>query len=75
MAAQPACDVRENGVAVIEFDGKRRARKDLLDRAEYLERLFLGVLRSFRRPFLTVGLRALASPVIRYRRYSFPGLS
>lgn len=75
MPAQTACDVRENGVSVIEFDGKRRARKDLLDSPEHLERLFFGVLRNFRRPLLTVVLFALASPMIRYRRYSLPGLS
>ena len=38
MAAQTAGDVRQNDVAVVEFDGERRARKDLLDAAEYLER-------------------------------------
>jgi hypothetical protein len=31
MAAQPARDVRENDVAVVELDGKGRARKNLLD--------------------------------------------
>jgi len=33
MAAQPAGDVRENDVAVVEFDRKGGARKDLLDAA------------------------------------------
>jgi hypothetical protein len=75
MSAQPSCDVRENGVTVVQLDGKRRARKDLLDRAENLERLFLRVLRGLWSPFPTVFLSALGSPVIRYRRYSPPGLS
>jgi hypothetical protein len=43
MTAQPARDVGENAVAVLEFDREGGARKHLFDRPEYLERgLFIG---------------------------------
>jgi hypothetical protein len=44
VAAQPSGDVRQDDVAVVELDGKRRARKDLLDAAERLERRFFDAL-------------------------------
>lgn len=46
MPAQTAGDVRKDDVAVIEFDGERRARKHLFDAAIHLER---GLLSIFRR--------------------------
>jgi hypothetical protein len=49
MAAQAAGDVREDDVAVIELDRKGRARKNLLDIADYFKRGFLDVLRGLRR--------------------------
>jgi hypothetical protein len=45
MAAEPSGDVRQDDVPVVELDGERRARKDLLDAAEYFERRFLDALR------------------------------
>jgi hypothetical protein len=47
MAAQAPGDVREDDVAVIELDGERRARKDLLDAADDLERGLFDALRFF----------------------------
>ena len=44
VAAQTAGDVRQNYVAVIEFDRKRRAGKHLLYAAEDLKRGFAVVL-------------------------------
>jgi hypothetical protein len=44
--AQTPRDVREDRVAVLEFDGERRARKHLLDRAEELESRFFRRLGS-----------------------------
>src|SRR5665213_487183 len=41
MAAQASRDVREDFVAVLEFDAERRARVDLLDRAEHLDHRLL----------------------------------
>ena len=38
--------MREDDVAIIELDGKRRAGKDLLDVARYLERGLFGYLWS-----------------------------
>jgi hypothetical protein len=43
--AQPAGDVRENDVAVIELHRKRCAGKNLLDAADDLESGFLEILR------------------------------
>jgi hypothetical protein len=37
----------ENNVPVVEFDGKRRAREDLFDAAEHLERSFFVILGNF----------------------------
>lgn len=42
--AQPAGDVRENDVTVVEFDGKRRAGKHLFNATEHFERGFSVVL-------------------------------
>jgi hypothetical protein len=43
---EPAGDVRQDRLAVLELDGERRARKNLFDRPEELEggffRRFLG---------------------------------
>src|SRR5665213_1509011 len=48
MAAQASRDVREDFVAVLEFDAERRARVDLLDRAEHLDhRLFRRLVDPF----------------------------
>jgi hypothetical protein len=41
---QTSGDMGEDNVAVIEFDGERGARKDLLDRSEDLDRRFLRIL-------------------------------
>jgi hypothetical protein len=40
--------VCQDHVPVIEFDRKRRARKNLFDAAEHLERSFLGILGNAR---------------------------
>jgi len=65
MAAQTSGDMCQDGVAVLEFDGERRARKNLLDRAEELDRgLFGGLGGGFWR---VVGRRA-AGPFIRGAR-------
>jgi hypothetical protein len=45
MPAQATRDVREDRVPVLELDAERRARKDLGDGAEELERGFLRVGR------------------------------
>ena len=45
MPAQASGNMCENSVAVIELDRKGRARKNLLDMSEYLDRRFLNVLR------------------------------
>jgi len=50
MATQPARNVRENRLAIFEFDCEGRAREHLLDRPEELERrLFRGLRRDFPR--------------------------
>jgi hypothetical protein len=46
--AQTSGDVSENNVAVVEFDGERRAREHLFDAAEYLERGFFVILGNLR---------------------------
>jgi hypothetical protein len=43
MPAQAPGDVRENDVAVVELDGEGRAREDLLNAAEDLDRRFLYI--------------------------------
>lgn len=71
MPAQASGDVRQDDVAVIQFDGKRRAWKDLFDAAEDLERRFLGVLGKgcgFRGPRAGLTSVAIASS---YRACSF----
>jgi hypothetical protein len=40
MAAQAACDVRQDHLLVLKFDREGRTRKDLFDRPEELERRF-----------------------------------
>ncbi len=45
MPAQASGDVAEDDVAVIELDGERRARENLLDAADYLKWGFLDILR------------------------------
>ena len=66
MAAQAARDVREDFVAVLQFDAERRARVDLLDRAEHLDH---RLLRRFVDPFdpLRGGFAALGRPSRRAR--------
>ena len=73
MAAQPAGNVRENDVAVIELDRKGRARKDLLDIADYFKRGFLDVLRGLRRLW-QASSGSVFSIANRYGRYSFYSL-
>jgi hypothetical protein len=45
VAAQTSGDVGQNDVAVLELDGKRRTRKNLLDGAGYFNRSLFGRLR------------------------------
>lgn len=56
MPAQTAGDMRKNDVTVVEFDGKGRARKHLLDAPEYFERRFSVVLRDLRLGCAGVGI-------------------
>jgi hypothetical protein len=44
MSAQAAGNVRKNYVAVVQLDGKRRARKHLLDASIYFKRGFFSIL-------------------------------
>jgi hypothetical protein len=47
MSPQTPGNVSQNDVAVVEFDGKGRAREDLLDAAVHLQRRFFRVLHGF----------------------------
>jgi hypothetical protein len=47
--------VCQDHVTVIEFDRKRRARKNLFDATEHLERSFLGILGSARLGYARAG--------------------
>jgi len=44
VAPQPSGDVGQDRLPVFQLDGERRAREDLLDRAEELERRLFGRL-------------------------------
>jgi len=44
VAAQASRDMREDDVAVVELDGKGRARKNLLNAAQDFKRCFFDVL-------------------------------
>jgi hypothetical protein len=46
VATQTSGNMREYDVAVVELDGKGRARENLFDTAEHLERRFLCILGS-----------------------------
>lgn len=46
MAAQASSNVPQDEAAVVELDGERRARKNLLDASYYFKRRFLNILRS-----------------------------
>lgn len=47
MPTQASGNMPEDDVAVIEFDRKGCARKNLPDMSEYLDRSFLDILRGF----------------------------
>jgi hypothetical protein len=47
MPAQTSSDVREDDMAIIQLYGKRRARKDLFDASEHLQRRLAVVLHGF----------------------------
>jgi hypothetical protein len=47
MPTQASGDMREDDVAVIDLDRKGRARKNLPDMPEHLDRSFLDILRGF----------------------------
>jgi len=61
MTAQASGDVREDDVAVVEFDGKRRARKNLFDAAVDFQRSLFGIFRRGRFRSTRVGVAAVAS--------------
>lgn len=71
MPAQTSGDMRQDDVAVIQLDGKRRARKNLFDAAEDLERRFFEVLRRDRRLCGTRTGLAAVSIASSYRGRSF----
>jgi hypothetical protein len=47
MPTQASGNMPEDDVAIVELDRKRRARKNLSDMSEYLDRRFLDILRGF----------------------------
>jgi len=67
MATEPARDVGEDRLTVLEFHRERRAREDLLDRPEEFERRLFS--RRFRRA--GAGLVGVTAAAARYGRTSF----
>jgi hypothetical protein len=47
MPTQASGNMPEDDVAIVELDRKGRARKNLPDMSEYLDRSFLDILRGF----------------------------
>ncbi len=61
MTAQAAGDVREDDVPVVEFDGKRGARKNLFDAAVDFQRRLFGVLGRCRFGSTGIHIASVAS--------------